>query len=1147
MLKGVSAVITTLLITSFFAVFIFTPNSNVSALSIDQRVEPAIVLGSDLGDFISISVDELWVYAYVGGMWEQIPFQLDERNDTTDSYFVDAVNGILDSNDEIVFMPFDAGDSAPATSWVQDTEPKRYEVIVTDPIDASMKYAYIYCSSIITQTFTEDYVDFNPTSYVITAADYTIGFDDVKIGIMDEIRVNTSIGGNNANLLDRMKYRLQVTIVIPFLFNEEDLDYTMVGYKDGPVRFVQQIGTGDIVIINHAYKSYAIANLEMNIDTSPDWVRVSLDFLSTAGTMTYYDSNANVLTIDGFPETPPSTTPPTWVEITGPSGTLVIPRDLTQIGGNPSLYYTDDLTSNDSPESETGEYGDSGIYITNPPVGTSQSFLSFYFLEPNLGNVGSTYESYVNNPLSVNTIAQINDSSPPEIIDVSVIPDPQEVEGFVNISTEIIDNYKVYGAWVEITDPYGDPAGNFSMGIDSITGRYYNYRTYDIVGTYQFMIWTNDTINNWNSSSGQFLIQDTILPEFSNLTALPDPQEVKGFVNISGVVEDSYELYGAWVEVTDPNSNPAGNFSMSYDLSSDRYYLNLTYDIIGTYQFTIYANDTSNNWNSTSGQLVMVDTTKSSIMDITAIPDPQEVKDFVNISVIIEDNYELDGAWLEILDPNNNPVGNFTMSYDLSTNRYYVHSKYDNIGMYQFTIWTRDTNNNWNSSPGQFQMHDTSLPEISDVTALPDPQEVNGFVDISAIIKDNYELNEVWVNITDPVNNFVGNFSMNYETQRFRWEQNYDIVGMYQFTIWASDSSNNWNSSIGQFQVEDITEPDISNIDASPNPQDIHGFVNISAVVSDIGDMDSVWITIVDPNDDLVGNFSMSHDPIEDRYYESRDYDIVGRYQFIIWASDTSDNWESKSGGFNIRDSIAPEADAGPDQAVFEGTSVTFNGSSSTDNMKITEYIWTFTDGALQTLSGNSPVYMFNNVFNFKVTLTVFDAEGNEDSDTMWVNVTMVPDTTKPTIIHTPITNVDTGEPLSISAKITDNNEVTEANLFYRKIGETEYTEIEMTNTFGDEWAAEIPSSDITTQGTEYYIFATDGVNDAKEPSGNPFSVNVKDEGGREEDSQFLILLIVIIIIVSLILIVFFLMKKKGKGVPSSEEPVTVEAVEIQP
>jgi hypothetical protein len=715
----------------------------------------------------------------------------------------------------------------------------------------------------------------------------------------------------------------------------------------------------------------------------------------------------------------------------------------------------------------------------------------------------------------------------------------------VNISANIVDNYELYGAWVEITDPNNDPVGNFSMSYDSITSRYYDDRTYDIVGTYRFTIWANDTSNNWNSSIGQFVIQDIILPEISDPTALPAPQEVEGFVNISAIIEDNYELNDVWVNITDPNNDLVVNFSMSYDSITSRYYDNRTYDIVGTYQFTIWANDTSNNWNSSIGQFLIEDKIVPEITDPTALPAPQEVEGFVNVSAAIEDNYVLYGAWVDITDPKGDPLGNFSMSYDSSTSRYYTDLTYDIVGTYQFTIWANDTSNNWNSSFGQFEMHDTTLPEISDATALPDPQEVQGFVDISAIIEDNYELNEVWINITDPNDDPVGNFSMIYDINRYHNEQAYDIVGLYQFTIWTNDTSDNWNFSLGQFEIHDTTLPEISDATALPDPQEVEGYVNISAVVTDIVDVTSVWIEITDPNHDLVGNFSMTYDPMTNRYYDNRVHDIVGVYRFIIWASDTSVNWESESDQFTIQDTQAPVAYAGLDQAVIEGTTVTFDGSTSIDNVGIVDYTWTFIDGTLQTLSGSSPIYTFNNVGNFEISLSVADAVDNTDTDTMWVNVTMVPDTTLPTIIHTPEVSATEGEPLLITAEITDNIEVADASLFYRKSGDTEYTEVAMTSTVDNEWTAEIPSFDITTEGIEYYIFATDGVNNATEPSGNPYSVNVEGEGAEEDSFPFLILLIVIIAIVSLILIMLFLRKKKGKREPTREEPVLVEALEL--
>lgn len=1121
-----------MLVANLSVLFIITQLPPVSAQSIDQREEPAVVMGGDIPDFDGMPVGDIWVYAYIGSSWEQIPFQVDEKNNATDSYFVDAIDGILDSNDEIVFMPFDAGEVAPTTEWVPDTGLQRYEVTVTDPIDASMKYAYIYASSSLTQIFTKDYVAYNSTYHVITAIDYTIGFDDAKIGIMDEIRINTSAGGDNTDIFDRLKYRGQI-FSIPF--DEDDFNYNLGGYKDGPVRLIHQIddGSDDFVNINYAYKSYAIATQEIYLGASPDWVRLSMDFLSTSTPMTYYDSNGNDLTINGIPDSPTSTGVPTWAEVTGSHGTIVMPRDYSAVGGSSTLYYNDDLSSNDAPESEIGEYGDSGIYITNPPIGNPTSFVTFYFLPANQGNVGSTYDAFTNNPLIINTMAQYMDSSPlPEITDVSALPDPQDVEGYVNISANIVDNYELYGAWVDITDPNDNPAGNFSLSFDSITSRYYDNRTYNIVGTYGFTIWTNDTSNNWNSSFGQFMIQDTVLPTITDATALSDPQEIYGHVNISAVIEDDYDLHLAWVDITDPNSVQVGNFSMNYDSSNGRYYDNRTYGIVGAYQFTIWVNDTSGNWNFTTGQFIILDTTKPILVDVAALPNPQEVYEHMNISAAIEDNYELHGAWIDIRDPNGDPIGNFSMSYDSDNNRFYLEQAYDIVGIYQFTIWTNDTSSNWNYTSGQFEMLDTTLPTITDSTALPAPQDVNDNVDISAVMDDNYELHDAWINITDPNGDTVGNFSMSYDSgsNRYHDEQTYDIVGIYQYVIWVNDTSNNWNYSSGQFEMVDTIFPTITTVTELPDPQEIYGNVNISAVIADDYELLGAWIEITDPDGEPLANHSMGHDLTTGRYFDDRAYDKVGRYNFIIWATDSSGNWEYRSGQFMIQDMTSPIAHAGPDQTVTEGAIVTFDGSASTDNVGVVEYSWTFFHGTLQTLQGISPTYTFTDIGDYEVTLSAIDAEDNQDTDTMWVNVTAVPDNTPPTILHTPETAGKPGESVTISAEITDDIGVEEVFILYRQRGDAEWIQVKMTETSEDIWTADIPSSEITTAGIEYYITATDGTNNSTHPASlEPYQITIRGEE-KETDSSGWILLIIFIIIIIAVVIVFFLILKSKKG-----------------
>jgi len=80
-----------------------------------------------------------------------------------------------------------------------------------------------------------------------------------------------------------------------------------------------------------------------------------------------------------------------------------------------------------------------------------------------------------------------------------------------------------------------------------------------------------------------------------------------------------------------------------------------------------------------------------------------------------------------------------------------------------------------------------------------------------------------------------------------------------------------------------------------------------------------------------------------------------------------------------------PKADAGADLTAYVGDVVAFNGSRSRDNVGVTSYSWDFGDAA--TGSGVITNHMYASSGRYTVTLTVRDAVGNTDSDSLIVSV----------------------------------------------------------------------------------------------------------------------------------------------------------------
>jgi len=91
--------------------------------------------------------------------------------------------------------------------------------------------------------------------------------------------------------------------------------------------------------------------------------------------------------------------------------------------------------------------------------------------------------------------------------------------------------------------------------------------------------------------------------------------------------------------------------------------------------------------------------------------------------------------------------------------------------------------------------------------------------------------------------------------------------------------------------------------------------------------------------------------------------------------------------------SAPPTADAGLDRSADQGIPLVFDASGSSDDVGIVNYTWSFVyDGEPVELYGASPEFTFELAGVYDVTLTVFDEEGQSDSDTMIVTTAEIPE-----------------------------------------------------------------------------------------------------------------------------------------------------------
>ncbi len=382
--------------------------------------EPVITPAGQLPLFDGAALGDLFVYAYTGAAWQQIPFQLDEV-DATGAYTVE--NGLLDANDELVFMAMDLGEQAAASEWITDTGAQshaRYEIQVSDPLSPGQQgWAYVYRSATLAPALPADYVSWDAAGRRLVGSTYIIGFSPAVHPAMDSMELN----GSGVDALDRGKIRLDAicyiySIPVPVTLTEEDLagalDYTPD--IDGPVRVGGGSTDGSSWAYHSLYRSYFTMNISDLTPPPPctalaiNQIRLSSDWLDPATTgmapATYYDNNGGAgVAIDGSPDSVPPTPVTTWKQVSGGQGSIVQVVDVAIGGGQLANYYEDDQTIDPEDTGDGRAFGDAGFVVNNPAGQISAETLHF-FLDPAQPNLGSTYQSYYANPLEFVAAAQ---------------------------------------------------------------------------------------------------------------------------------------------------------------------------------------------------------------------------------------------------------------------------------------------------------------------------------------------------------------------------------------------------------------------------------------------------------------------------------------------------------------------------------------------------------------------------------------------------------------------------------------------------------------------------------------------------------------------------------------------------------------------
>jgi hypothetical protein len=323
--------------------------------------------------------------------------------------------------------------------------------------------------------------------------------------------------------------------------------------------------------------------------------------------------------------------------------------------------------------------------------------------------------------------------------------------------------------------------------------------------------------------------------------------------------------------------------------------------------------------------------------------------------------------------------------------------EFDNPGIFVVLLKVTDAADNWNT--------DTIIVTVNDITPPSADAGPDRVIDEGTLLIFNGSGSSDNVGIV----NYTWTFTDRDLVTLYGCQPPYKFnhPGIYIVELNITDAAGNQRTDAMKVTVNDITEPIA---DAGLNQIVDEGTLvkfNGNGSSDNIGIVKYTW-TFSDGN-------TVSLSGVMPIYT----FGNPGIFFITLNVTDAAGNWDTDVMNVTVNDITDPTANAGNDQTINEGTSVSFDGIGSSDNVGVVKYTWDFVDGDTITLFGARPAYVFDNPGVFLVTLNVTDIAGNWNTDTMSVTVK---DITAPIADSGPNQTIDEDTLWTFDARVSSDN-----------------------------------------------------------------------------------------------------------------------------
>ncbi|MFX0033981.1 MAG: hypothetical protein ACFE9P_15085, partial [Candidatus Hermodarchaeota archaeon] len=552
------------------------------------------------------------------------------------------------------------------------------------------------------------------------------------------------------------------------------------------------------------------------------------------------------------------------------------------------------------------ELGDTEIIRINvtDPSGISHVLIEFEGSNHTMANVsGNTWEynswtpdnigikSYTiwmndtsNNWNSTTGSINVIDTTAPTYSDLIESADPLQVGQNETITIKAYDSPGTGINQVLLEYQDGLDLSNHTM--KSVGGNTWSWNNWQpSLGTHNYKIYIEDMENNWNVTAVyNITVIDTTGPIIGNLSKTTESLELGDNITIFIDAADQQGVSTVLIKLENINYTMAHVINNTYEKTWTR-------NSVGIVIFTIYANDSENNWNSLTSSFDIIDTTKPTLYNLTESQDLLELGETVTISVNTTDLAGIKQAKIAFSGHEypmwNIPFGGDTWLYDIWTPQ--------KTGIHFYTIWVEDNNNNWNSTIGNITVQDSVSPAFFNLTESDDPIELGEDLTITIIVSDLSDLKRVLIEYEDENHSManIGGDLWQYDS----WRP--DLAKNYSYTIHMIDNNNNYNFTTGSIEFQDTISP-VYTLLYKTDPLELGDAVNIMIEVEDIGGINRTLIEIEGSNYNMTNLYGSVWQ------YNSWIPNNCIVYQYKIYMEDRSGNSIFVIDNITVQDTIPP-------------------------------------------------------------------------------------------------------------------------------------------------------------------------------------------------------------------------------------------------